>query len=150
LVPGRFILDRFQVLSEYHLPIHIQQQVVLGHCYSINLKQSFSYIMRVSFIGRRNTIPGENHWPATSDWQTLIKWSYVTATLDFFNRNFANKGDNPLDNLNLYNVEGDYRCVENIFFPAWFCNCIFYTDNHFVVFYETKHSSFKHLWVVLV
>jgi hypothetical protein len=36
------------------------------------LKQYFSYIVAFSFIGGGTGVPGENHRPAASHWQTLL------------------------------------------------------------------------------
>jgi hypothetical protein len=51
------------------------------------------------------------------------------------------EGDNPVNNPNIYNVEGD-NPVNN---PN-----IYNAVHYFVVIYKTKHSSHKHLRVVLV
>jgi hypothetical protein len=66
---------------------------------------------------------------------------------------FANEGNNPVNNPNIYNVQGENRLspglqplttgsVFNIlFFSFQFRNCIYYSGKYFVVFYKTKHSS---------
>ena len=37
-----------------------------------NFQHYFSYIVAVSFIGGEETgLPGKNHWPFASHWQTL-------------------------------------------------------------------------------
>jgi hypothetical protein len=50
-------------------------------------KQYFSYIVEVSFIGGRTRVPGGNHWPAPSNWQTVSHnprgFRDVSATLRF-------------------------------------------------------------------
>ena len=38
---------------------------------SRHFQQYFGYIVAVSFIGGGNLVPGENHRPAVSHWQTL-------------------------------------------------------------------------------
>ena len=83
-------------------------------------------------------------------------------TIWMFYGKFIDKGDNSVDNTNIYNVEGDNRLspslqpltsrsIENpwCFFSVRFCNCIFYTRNYFVVYFKTKQWSFKHLWVLI-
>ena len=44
-----------------------------------------------------------------------------------FCEKFAEEGDNPVNNPNIYNIEGDNKkCVQNVFFFQFgFCNCIF-------------------------
>jgi hypothetical protein len=54
-----------------------------------------------------------------------------------FYRKFADEGENPVNNPNIYNVEGDHRllanlqpydkrkCVENLFISVRFRNYIF-------------------------
>jgi len=75
---------------------------------------------------------------------------------------FADKGNNPVDNPNIYNVEGNNTLSPGLqtlttgsvfkirFFIFRFRNYIFYSGNYFVVFYKTKHSSHKHHRVVSV
>ena len=58
-------------------------------------------------------------------------------TIWMFYRKFADEGENPVNNPNIYNVEGDHRllanlqpydkrkCVENLFISVRFCNYIF-------------------------
>ena len=72
---------------------------------------------------------------------------------------FADEGDNPVNNPNMYNVEGDDRLSPDLqhlttgsvlkirVFSVWFHNCIFYSRNHFVVSCKIKHSIYKHLVV---
>jgi hypothetical protein len=75
---------------------------------------------------------------------------------------FADKGDNPVNNTNIYNVEEDNRLLPSLqplttgselkilFFSVQFRSCIFYTVNYLVVYCKTKHSSHKQLRVVSV
>jgi hypothetical protein len=58
-------------------------------------------------------------------------------TILMFYRKFADEGENPVNNPNIYNVEGDHRllanlqpydkrkCVENLFISVRFRNYIF-------------------------
>ena len=57
-----------------------------------------------------------------------------------------------MDTPNICNVEGDnnrltsslqpMRCFQNPYlFSFWFRNCMLYTGNYLVLFYETNHSS---------
>ena len=47
--------------------------VGLGYGAWLQFQQFFSYIVVVSFIGGETGVPGENHQPAASHWQT---WSH--------------------------------------------------------------------------
>ena len=59
---------------------------------------------------------------------------------------FADEGINPMDNLNIYNVEGDNMLLPGLqplttesvfkicFFTVQLCNCIFYTRKYFAVY----------------
>jgi hypothetical protein len=45
-----------------------------------HFQQYFSNIVAVSFIRGGNRVPGENHWPVASHWQTLLH-NVVSSTL---------------------------------------------------------------------
>jgi hypothetical protein len=67
-------------------------------------------------------------------------------TIWMFYRKCDDEGNNPVDNPNIYNVEGDYRLSPSLqplttgsvlkirFFLIRFRNFFFYTRNYFVVF----------------
>ena len=80
-----------------------------------------------------------------------------------FYKKFADKGDNSVNNLSIYNVEGDNRlspvCLQPLttgsllkipFFLS--VSVIVFSIPNFIMlsFYKTKHSSLKHLKVVSV
>jgi hypothetical protein len=69
---------------------------------------------------------------------------------------FTDEGDNPVNNPNIYNVEGDNSLhsltTGSVLKIRSFSvrNCMFYTGSYFVVFYKAKHSSHTYLRVVSV
>ena len=58
------------------------------------------------------------------------------------NGQLGDEGDNPVDNPNIFNVEGEDRLSPGLqpLTTVRFRNCILlYAENYFVVFYKTKH-----------